>query len=235
MHQMKTIVVGKDIRKVYGSGDAAVHALRGVDFEVYSDEFVVILGPSGSGKSTLLNVLGGIETATSGELFYEGEPVNWQNKAALTEYRRDHIGFIFQFYNLLPGLNAVENVQLAAELGREPFDPDELIEAVGLGDRKTHFPSTMSGGQQQRVAIARALCKNPDLLLCDEPTGALDSKTSIQVLQLLVDFKKKYHKSVLMVTHNADFARIADRVFYFKDGMIDNITVNENPLSPAEL
>jgi len=234
---MKAILTGKGIKKQYGSGDAAVLALRGCDFEIYDDEFVVILGPSGSGKSTLLNVIGGIETASEGELYYDGEPVNWRNKSELTIYRREHVGFIFQFYNLLPGLSAIENVQLAAELGREPFDPEELLDAVGLGDRKDHFPSTMSGGQQQRVAIARALCKNPDLLLCDEPTGALDSKTSVQVLKLLWDFNRKYKKAILMVTHNANIAQIADRVFYFKDGMIDKIVVNEKPLDPetAEL
>lgn len=232
---MESIVVGKGIEKHYGSGDAMVRALRGVDFEVYPDEFVVILGPSGSGKSTLLNVLGGIETADGGELLYEGRPLDWNNKSGLTSYRREHIGFVFQFYNLLPGLNALENVQLAAELSKDPFNADELLDAVGLGDRKTAFPSTMSGGQQQRVAIARALCKNPDLLLCDEPTGALDSKTSVQVLKLLWDFNRKYKKAILMVTHNADIAKIADRVFYFKDGMIDHIDINKHPLDPEDV
>lgn len=232
---MSVIVTGKDIQKTYKTGDVEVKALRGASFELYSDEFIVILGPSGSGKSTLLNVLGGIETADAGELRFKDSLLNWKDSKSMTEYRRKHIGFVFQFYNLLPGLNALENVELAAELSDAPLNARKLIEDVGLGDRAENFPSQMSGGQQQRVAIARALCKNPDLLLCDEPTGALDSKTSVQVLKILWDFNRQYKKAIAMVTHNADIAKIANRVFYFKDGLIDHIQINDDPKDPTEM
>ncbi|MCQ2397850.1 MAG: ABC transporter ATP-binding protein [Sphaerochaetaceae bacterium] len=229
------MVKGENIHKIYRTGDVEVHALRGVNFEIYDGEFIVILGPSGSGKSTLLNVVGGLETAEDGVLTFRGETVDWGKKSFMTEYRRKHIGFVFQFYNLLPGLTALENVELAGELSSDPLDPKKLIEDVGLADRAKNYPSSMSGGQQQRVAIARALCKNPDVLLCDEPTGALDSKTSVQVLKLLWDFNRNYKKPIIMVTHNADIARIANRVFYFKDGVIDHIAENQNPENPEEI
>ena len=224
---MEALIRADKISKDFSLGEITVHALKRVSFSLFPEEMIVILGPSGSGKSTMLNILGGIETATEGELYYEGEPLKWDDKKTLTEYRRRHIGFVFQFYNLMPGLTALENVELAAQLSADPLDPEELICQVGLGDRKNHFPSKLSGGQQQRVAIARALCKNPDILLCDEPTGALDSQTGVQILKLLSDFNHRYKKTVVVITHNQKIAQIADRVFFFKDGELEKIEVNE--------
>ena len=232
---MEALIRADKISKDFSLGEITVHALKRVSFSLFPEEMIVILGPSGSGKSTMLNILGGIETATEGELYYEGEPLKWDDKKTLTEYRRRHIGFVFQFYNLMPGLTALENVELAAQLSADPLDPEELICQVGLGDRKNHFPSKLSGGQQQRVAIARALCKNPDILLCDEPTGALDSQTGVQILKLLSDFNHRYKKTVVVITHNQKIAHIADRVFFFKDGELEKIEVNETPRKPEEV
>ncbi len=232
---MEALIRADKISKDFSLGEITVHALKRVSFSLFPEEMIVILGPSGSGKSTMLNILGGIETATEGELYYEGEPLKWDDKKTLTEYRRRHIGFVFQFYNLMPGLTALENVELAAQLSTDPLDPEELICQVGLGDRKNHFPSKLSGGQQQRVAIARALCKNPDILLCDEPTGALDSQTGVQILKLLSDFNHRYKKTVVVITHNQKIAQIADRVFFFKDGELEKIEVNETPRKPEEV
>ena len=232
---MEALIRADKISKAFSLGEITVHALKRVSFSLFPEEMIVILGPSGSGKSTMLNILGGIETATEGELYYEGEPLKWDDKKTLTEYRRRHIGFVFQFYNLMPGLTALENVELAAQLSADPLDPEELICQVGLGDRKNHFPSKLSGGQQQRVAIARALCKNPDILLCDEPTGALDSQTGVQILKLLSDFNHRYKKTVVVITHNQKIAQIADRVFFFKDGELEKIEVNETPRKPEEV
>ena len=232
---MEALIRADKISKDFSLGEITVHALKRVSFSLFPEEMIVILGPSGSGKSTMLNILGGIETATEGELYYEGEPLKWDDKKTLTEYRRRHIGFVFQFYNLMPGLTALENVELAAQLSADPLDPEELICQVGLGDRKNHFPSKLSGGQQQRVAIARALCKNPDILLCDEPTGALDSQTGVQILKLLSDYNHRYKKTVVVITHNQKIAQIADRVFFFKDGELEKIEVNETPRKPEEV
>ena len=232
---MEALIRADKISKDFSLGEITVHALKRVSFSLFPEEMIVILGPSGSGKSTMLNILGGIETATEGELYYEGEPLKWDDKKTLTEYRRRHIGFVFQFYNLMPGLTALENVELAAQLSADPLDPEELICQVGLGDRKNHFPSKLSGGQQQRVAIARALCKNPDILLCDEPTGALDSQTGVQILKLLSDFNHRYKKTVVVITHNQKIAQIADRVFFFKEGELEKIEVNETPRKPEEV
>lgn len=232
---MEALIRADKISKDFSLGEITVHALKRVSFSLFPEEMIVILGPSGSGKSTMLNILGGIETATEGELYYEGEPLKWDDKKTLTEYRRRHIGFVFQFYNLMPGLTALENVELAAQLSADPLDPEELICQVGLGDRKNHFPSKLSGGQQQRVAIARALCKNPDILLCDEPTGALDSQTGVQILKLLSDFNHRYKKTVVVITHNQKIAQIADRFFFFKDGELEKIEVNETPRKPEEV
>ena len=232
---MEALIRADKISKDFSLGEITVHALKRVSFSLFPEEMIVILGPSGSGKSTMLNILGGIETATEGELYYEGEPLKWDDKKTLTEYRRRHIGFVFQIYNLMPGLTALENVELAAQLSADPLDPEELICQVGLGDRKNHFPSKLSGGQQQRVAIARALCKNPDILLCDEPTGALDSQTGVQILKLLSDFNHRYKKTVVVITHNQKIAQIADRVFFFKDGELEKIEVNETPRKPEEV
>lgn len=232
---MEALIRAEGISKDYVLGEITVHALKEISFEIYNEEMIVILGPSGSGKSTLLNILGGIETASGGKLFYDGKPLNWNSKKVLTEYRRAHVGFVFQFYNLMPGLTALENVELAAELGKNPLNPKTLLEQVGLMDRADHFPSRLSGGQQQRVAIARALCKNPDILLCDEPTGALDSQTGIQVLKLLSDFNRSYKKTVVLITHNQNIAKIADRVFFFKDGCLEQVETNVRPLRPEEV
>lgn len=232
---MDVIVKAVNLYKTYELGEIAVHALRDVSFEIYQGEFIVILGPSGSGKSTLLNMIGGIECASSGEIFYQHIELHKACSRELTLYRRNHVGFIFQFYNLMQGLTALENVQLAAELSKNPLDSKMLLEQVGLGERSNHFPSKLSGGQQQRISIARALCKNPDLLLCDEPTGALDSDTGVQILQLLSDFHKRYNKTIVVITHNEKIAQIADRIFYFRDGFLKHIQINEKPLKPEEV
>ena len=232
---MNILVKAEHISKDYQLGEVTVHALKDVSFEIYEKELIVVLGPSGSGKSTTLNILGGIETATTGNVYYAGIPLDWRDPAVLTAYRRDHIGFIFQFYNLLPGLTALENIALSAELSKSPLDPSRLIEEVWLADRRDHFPNRLSGGEQQRIAIARALCKNPDLLLCDEPTGALDSATGIQVLKLIEQFCREYEKTVILITHNQDIAKIADRVFHFRDGRIERIMDNPHPIKPEDL
>ncbi len=232
---MDCLIEAREIYKDFELGDVTVHALRNVSFQIRRGELIVILGPSGSGKSTLLNILGGIETATEGKILYEERELNWSDPRELTRYRREHVGFVFQFYNLMPGLTAKENVELAGELGRHPFSADELLCQVGLSDRADHFPAKLSGGQQQRVAIARALCKNPDILLCDEPTGALDSRTGGQILELLYDFNRRYEKAVVIITHNETIAKIADRVFHFKDGELVKVQVNEDPAKPEEL
>ena len=230
------ILRANQLRKDFTNGEIVFHALRGVDFTIQAGEFIVVLGPSGSGKSTMLNIIGGIETITDGELFYEDLGVHTLGQSGLSRYRREHIGFIFQFYNLMPNLTAIENIELAMELNPEShLDPKELLDAVGLGDKGGTFPARMSGGQQQRVAIARALCKNPDLLLCDEPTGALDTKTGVDVIDLLLGFNQRYRKTVIVVTHNANIALVADRVFYFRDGRIERIQVNEHPLTTSEV
>ena len=225
----------RHIVKDYEMGEVTVHALRDVSFDLYDRELLVILGPSGSGKSTMLNIMGGIETPGSGEVLYRGQVLPQGDPEALTRYRRAHIGFVFQFYNLLPGLTALENIALAGELGREPLDAAELLREVGLSDRADHFPNRLSGGQQQRIAIARALCKNPDLLLCDEPTGALDSESGIQVLKLLHHFCRAFGKPVVLITHNQSIAGMADRVFYFRDGQLTRIEVNPCPKTPEEI
>ena len=224
-----------NVTKEYIMGEVIVHALRGTSFSLTQGEFIVILGPSGSGKSTLLNIIGGIDKPTAGEIFYHGKDISKVSDAELTRYRRQAVGFVFQFYNLIPNLTARENISLAAELSESPISPDELLATIDMADRGGHFPSQLSGGQQQRIAIARAIAKNPDILLCDEPTGALDFSTGIQVLHLLRDFNRKYGKTVAIITHNVSIGAMADRVFYIKDGLIDKIVVNDNPLSPEEV
>lgn len=227
-----TVLEAENLIKDYRMGEVCVHALKGVSLQVRERELIVILGPSGSGKSTTMNILGGIEAPSSGSLRYGGEELDWHDPGKLTAYRRRHIGFVFQFYNLLPGLTALENIQLAGELSDAPLPAEQLLQEVGLSDRRDHFPSRLSGGEQQRIAIARALCKNPDLLLCDEPTGALDSRTGVQVLRLIHRFCRTYEKPVVLITHNAGIARMADRVFYFKDGRLERTAVNAYPVSP---
>jgi putative ABC transport system ATP-binding protein len=228
------------LTKVYGAGDNAVHALRGIDLELLRGEVVVLLGPSGSGKSTLLNILGGLDAATAGSVRFEGDAdttldICILSATELTRYRRDKVGFVFQFYNLIPSLTARENIDVVAELSPGALPADEVLGLVGLGARAEHFPSELSGGEQQRVAIARALVKRPPLMLCDEPTGALDLQTGILTLQALLDANRRFGTTMLIVTHNADIARIADRVIHFADGGIRSITVNPERLDPAQL
>ncbi len=231
----ETVLSVNNITKQYHMGDVIVNALKGVSFELFKGEFVVVLGASGSGKSTILNIIGGIDTATSGEVIYKGENIGEKNDKELTLFRREAIGFIFQFYNLVPNLTAEENILIAADLSKNPLDVNELIKQVDLEQQKNNFPSQMSGGQQQRVAIARALSKNPDILLCDEPTGALDVKTGADVLRLLQNFNKTYNKTVVVITHNSVIAEMADRVFYVKDGLLDKVEVNEKPKTAEEV
>ncbi len=229
------LIEARNIKKRYQMGEVTVHALRGVDFTLYDGELVVILGHSGSGKSTLVNIVGGMDQASEGELFFRGNPLHNASERALTAYRRNEVGFIFQFYNLMPNLTAYENVHLSVQIATNPLDIDPLLEQVGLIDRKEHFPSQLSGGEQQRVAIARALAKNPHLLLCDEPTGSLDLPTGQQILKLLRDFCSHYNKAVVIITHNTNISYMADRVIYLKDGLVDGIKENPEPLSPEKV
>jgi putative ABC transport system ATP-binding protein len=210
----------RGLTKIYRSGDVEVQALRGVDFDARPGEFIVILGPSGSGKSTFLNIVGGLDSATSGEAWFEEHELTKLSEAGLTRYRRDHVGFIFQFYNLVPSLTARENVALVTEISSRPMKPEQALELVGLGDRMNHFPAQLSGGEQQRVAIARAVAKQPNLLLCDEPTGALDSKTGVLVLEALSKVNEEFGTTTLVITHNVAIQAIADRVINFADGRI---------------
>ncbi len=235
INNKEIIMTVNNLTKQYQMGDVVVDALKGVSFELFKGEFVVVLGASGSGKSTILNIIGGIDTATSGEVVYKGEDIGLKNDKELTLFRREAIGFIFQFYNLVPNLTAEENILIAADLSKNPLDVNELIKQVDLEERKDNFPSQMSGGQQQRVAIARALSKNPDILLCDEPTGALDVKTGADVLRLLKDFNKTYNKTVVVITHNSVIAEMADRVFYVKDGLLDKVVENKTPKTAEEV
>ncbi len=232
---MDVILLGEKLSKWYQMGEVRVNALRNVSFEVLQGEFIVVLGPSGSGKSTMLNIIGGMDSVSEGELYYRGQPLHSVAEKALTLYRRNTVGFIFQFYNLMPNLTAYENVALAVEIADSPLPIEEVLEDVGLGERAEHFPSQMSGGEQQRVAVARAIAKNPEILLCDEPTGALDFETGVQVLRLLKKFNQKYKKTVMVITHNAGIAEMADRVFVMKDGKLAQIRRIENPVSPDEV
>lgn len=223
------------LTKVYGEGPTAVHALRGVDFEIPKGELVVLLGPSGSGKSTLLNILGGIDRATGGAAHFQGDDLVQMDDRRLTRYRRRHVGFVFQFYNLMPSLTARENVELVAEIAEKPMKAMEALDMVGLKDRADHFPSELSGGEQQRVAIARAIAKQPTVLFCDEPTGALDIKTGIGVLKALQTLNSELGATTLIITHAAATGAIADRVLHLSDGQLRKVDVNETKKSPEEL
>jgi putative ABC transport system ATP-binding protein len=225
----------RNLRKTYGDGEAAVHALRGVDLEIPEGEIVVLLGPSGSGKSTLLNILGGLDRATDGEVFFRDQNLGEMSDRQLTRYRRDHVGFVFQFYNLMPSLTARENVELVTEIANNPMDADEALAMVGLDARSDHFPAQLSGGEQQRVAIARAVAKQPDVLFCDEPTGALDSTTGRTVLNVLKNVNEQLGATVLIVTHAAAQAEMADRVIRFGDGDVMEIIVNATKLAPEQI
>jgi len=231
----KKVLEITNITKEYIMGEVKVNALRGVSFDLYDGEFVVILGPSGSGKSTMLNIIGGIDKPTSGTVFFGGKDIAVATEKELTAYRRTAVGFVFQFYNLIPNLTARENIVLSTELSTNPIAPDELLTSIGLGERGSHFPPQLSGGEQQRVAIARAIGKNPALLLCDEPTGALDISTGVQVLRILKDFNRQYKKTVVIITHNAGIGSMGNRVFHVKDGLIDRIVENPAPIEPEEV
>jgi len=222
----RTVFRTRGLTKIYKSGDVEVHALRGVDFEARSGEFIVILGPSGSGKSTFLNIVGGLDAASFGEAWFEDHDLTKSSDAALTRYRRDHVGFVFQFYNLVPSLTARENVKLVTEIARRPMRAEEALARVGLEDRMDHFPAQLSGGEQQRVAIARAIAKRPEVLLCDEPTGALDSATGIKVLEALTDANESLGTTTLVITHNAAIRAIAHRTVNFANGKIASIEAN---------
>lgn len=225
----------RDLTKVYGSGEAAVHALRGVDLTIPDGDMVVLLGPSGSGKSTLLNIIGGLDRATDGVFKFRGEELTRASVRQLTLYRRRHVGFVFQFYNLMPSLTARENVELVTEIADNPLPAAEALAMVGLDHRMDHFPAEMSGGEQQRVAIARAIAKRPEVMLCDEPTGALDSATGVRVLQALRDVNEQLGATTLIITHNAGVADMAHRVVTFSDGRVGNVRVNETRIEPEAL
>jgi putative ABC transport system ATP-binding protein len=223
------------LTKVYRTGEVAVHALRGIDLELYQSELMVLLGPSGSGKSTLLNILGGLDVPTAGRVFFYDRELTGLGEAELTRFRREHVGFVFQFYNLVPSLTAYENVALVTEIARTPLDPAEALRTVGLGERLDHFPAQLSGGEQQRVAIARALAKKPDILLCDEPTGALDSETGVVVLEALERANRELRTTTVLITHNVPIADMADRVIRFGDGRVVGVQVNETKRAARSL
>jgi putative ABC transport system ATP-binding protein len=223
------------LTKTYRMGEVAVHALRGVDLVLRRGEFVVLLGPSGSGKSTLLNILGGLDVPSDGEVWYCDHKLHGADERELTRFRREHVGFVFQFYNLIPSLTAVENVALVTEIAEHPMLPEEALERVGLDRRFDHFPAQLSGGEQQRVAIARAIAKRPDVLLCDEPTGALDATTGVRVLDALETANRELGTTTLVITHNADIARMAHRVLYLGDGRILREVRNATRASAMEL
>lgn len=229
------IVVVKDITKEYTMGEVNVKASDCMNFEIFRGEFVVVLGPSGSGKSTVLNIIGGMDRPTSGEVYVDGKDITKYSDSELTIYRRKSIGFVFQFYNLMPNLTALENVELVKFLSDNPLDPKDIIKEVGLSERSSNFPAQLSGGEQQRVAIARALVKNPLLLLCDEPTGALDYSTGKLVLKLLYDVNKSMNKTIIVITHNAAIAAMADKVIRVRSGAVESITVNNSPEPPERI
>ena len=231
----QTVFRTQGLTKVYTVGEVQIHALRGVDLELYRGELVVLLGTSGSGKSTLLNILGGLDTATAGRVYYGERELTHASERDLTEYRRHHVGFVFQFYNLIPSLTARENVAIVTEIARHPMTPEEALGVVGLGQRLDHFPAQLSGGEQQRVAIARAIAKNPSVLLCDEPTGALDSRTGVVVLEALARVNRELGTTTAVITHNAAIAAMADRVIHLSDGRITTIERNVSRRPPREL
>ena len=229
------IFVARGLTKVYQMGEVQVLALRGVDLDLYPGEFVVLLGPSGSGKSTLLNILGGLDTPSSGSVRYADHDLTLDDDASMTQYRRSHVGFVFQFYNLIPSLTARENVALVTEIAEHPMTPEAALGMVGLGQRLDHFPTQMSGGEQQRVAIARAVAKRPEVLLCDEPTGALDAQTGVMVLDVIARVNRELGTTTVIITHNAVIAAMADRVVYLGDGLVVRMVRNSEKKSAFEL
>jgi putative ABC transport system ATP-binding protein len=233
--EREAVFTARGLTKIYRMGEVEVHALRGVDLDIYASEFVVLLGPSGSGKSTLLNILGGLDTPTSGSAVWHDHDLAHASESELTRYRREHVGFVFQFYNLIPSLTARENVALVTEMAQWPMRPEEALALVDLGDRLDHYPSQLSGGEQQRVAIARAIAKRPDVLLCDEPTGALDYATGVMVLEAIARINAELGTTAAVITHNAPIARMADRVMFLADGRITAVQVNEKKVSAREI
>jgi putative ABC transport system ATP-binding protein len=231
----EAVFVARGLTRIYRTGAVEVAALRGIDLELYAGEFVVLLGPSGSGKSTLLNILGGLDGPTSGSVRFRDHDLSRQDDAALTLYRREHVGFVFQFYNLIPSLTARENVALVTDIARHPMRPEEALGLVGLGDRLDHFPAQLSGGEQQRVAIARSIAKRPDVLLCDEPTGALDVQTGITVLEVIERINREVGMTTAIITHNAVIAGMADRVIVLSDGRIGSVRRNPARLPARRL
>ncbi|MEK6263523.1 MAG: ABC transporter ATP-binding protein [Clostridium sp.] len=232
---MKDFIQLKNVKKTYTMGEVIIKAVDDVSFSIEKGEFVVVIGSSGAGKTTILNLLGGMDKVTSGNILVDGNEISGYNKKMLTKYRRDEIGFVFQFYNLVQNLNAIENVELAVEICKNPMDPMEVLENVGLKDRMKNFPSQLSGGEQQRVSIARALSKNPKVLLCDEPTGALDYNTGKSILKLLSDTSKKQGMTVILITHNSALTPIADKIITVKNGKIESVLKNDNPMSIEKL
>ena len=232
---MDSFIQFKDVKKTYKVGDIEIHARNGVNFEVNKGEFVVIVGPSGAGKTTILNLLGGMDQATSGSIMVDGQDVALYDEKKLTQYRRDDIGFVFQFYNLVQNLTALENVELASQISKDPLDEKMVLKRVELENRMNNFPAQLSGGEQQRVAIARAIAKNPKLLLCDEPTGALDYLTGKAILALLREMCDKYKMTVIVITHNSALAPMADRVIHLKNGKVDQMFLNEHPQPIQEI
>lgn len=232
---VQPVFQARHLTKTYQMGDVQVHALNGVDLDLYDSEFVVLLGASGSGKSTLLNILGGLDTPTSGTVFYGEHDLTVYNDDAMTHYRRDHVGFVFQFYNLIPSLTARENVSLVTEIANQPMTPEEALKLVGLGERLDHFPSQLSGGEQQRVAIARAVAKRPNVLLCDEPTGALDVTTGVLVLEVIERVNQTLGTTTIVITHNAAIADMADRVIFLSNGKVMEVQCNAEKRSPHEI
>jgi len=230
-----TVFRARHLAKVYRTGEVEVHALRDVDLDIHRGEFVVLLGPSGSGKSTLLNILGGLDVPSSGQVLFGEQDLSAASEAALTAYRRQHVGFVFQFYNLIPSLTVRENVQLVTDIADHPMPVDEAIDRVGLTPRRDHFPAQLSGGEQQRVAIARAIVKRPDVLLCDEPTGALDYQTGKLVLEVIARINEELGTTAIVITHNAAIANMADRVVSLGDGRIQRVQTNAHKLKPSEL
>ena len=232
---MNNFIVFENVKKTYKVGDIEINASNGVDFKVEKGEFVVIVGPSGAGKTTILNLLGGMDKATSGKILVDGKDVAKYGEKQLTQYRRDDIGFVFQFYNLVQNLTALENVELATQISKNPLDVKMVLNRVGLEKRVNNFPAQLSGGEQQRVAIARAIAKNPKLLLCDEPTGALDYQTGKAILALLREMCDKYEMTVIVITHNSALAPMADRIIHLKNGQVASMNINERPKSIAEI
>ncbi len=234
-NQNNVVFSVRDLAKIYKMGEVEVHALRGANLELFSKELIILLGPSGSGKSTLLNILGGLDTATSGFVSYRGRDLTKATEAELTEYRRFHVGFVFQFYNLIPSLTALENVAVVTEIAKNPMKPEDALALVGLTERLDHFPAQLSGGEQQRVAIARAISKNPEVMLCDEPTGALDSQTGVVVLEALERVNRELGTATAIITHNVDIAAMADRVIHLSNGRIAEVTANKVRKSPHDI